>query len=141
LGQRVVVLAHVVVIARAIAAEAGGDERFFIRAVDFISGELLGDETGIRLVVVEAADDVVAVFPGVDWSDESDMSDTKAVISSGVGSRPVKSSVTRRMSVAGSASGAGVRSFFSNSARTKRSRSFFGQAVFFTAGGFAVLKG
>ena len=65
LGERVVVLAHVVIIARAIATEASGDERLFIRAVDFIPGELLSHETGIRLVVVEAANDVITVFPGV----------------------------------------------------------------------------
>jgi hypothetical protein len=65
LGERVVVFAHVVVVARAVAAETGGDEALLICAVDFIARDLLGDEAGIRFVVVEAADDVVAVFPGV----------------------------------------------------------------------------
>ena len=63
LCQRIVGLAHVVVIAGAVAAETGGDEALLIRVVDFIARDLLGDETGIRFVVVEAADDVVAVFP------------------------------------------------------------------------------
>ncbi len=58
-------LAHVIVIARAIPMKAGRDPVFKLRLLQLISGELLGDELPVRLVVVEAADDVIAVPPRV----------------------------------------------------------------------------
>jgi len=65
LGDRGIRSAHVVVVARAIAAKAGGDQTRFARFIDLVAGELLGHELGIGLVLVETADDVIAVFPGV----------------------------------------------------------------------------
>jgi predicted RNA-binding protein with RPS1 domain len=49
---------------RAQAVEAGRHLRFAIRRIELIAGQLLQDETVVRLVPVEGADDVVAVAPG-----------------------------------------------------------------------------
>ena len=58
------------------------------------------------------------------------MSARKASTSEGVGGRPVRSSVTRRMSVVGSASGEGARPSRSRRSRTKLSIGFRAQVVF-----------
>ena len=47
------------------AVEAGGDEGFVFRGGDFVARELFVDEAVPGLVVIEGADDVVAVAPGV----------------------------------------------------------------------------
>src|SRR5262245_58270309 len=54
--------------------------------------------------------------------------------SSTLGGRPIRSYVTRRSSVRGSASGAGERPFSSSFARMKLSIGLRGQLVFFTGG-------
>ena len=59
----------------------------------------------------------------------------KASTSAGVGGRPVRSSVTRRISVVRSASGDGVSPSASSRARTKRSIGFRGQPASRTVGG------
>src|SRR5205814_7430364 len=64
----------------------------------------------------------------------SDRSLTKASISAGVGGRPVRSKVARRISVRRSAGGAGVNRFASSFARMKRSIGILHQAAFFTFG-------
>jgi hypothetical protein len=51
------------------------------------------------------------------------------------GGKPVRSKLKRRSKVRESASGAGWRPFCSSLAKMKRSTSFAGHAVFFTAGG------
>ncbi len=50
---------------RSQAVEAGGDQRFVFLGRNLIAGELFGDEAVVRLVIVERADDVVAIAPGV----------------------------------------------------------------------------
>ena len=47
------------------AVEAAGHEHGGILRVDFVAGELLFDEVGVRLVGVEALDHVIAIAPGV----------------------------------------------------------------------------
>ena len=59
---------------------------------------------------------------------------TKASISAMARGRPVRSRASRRASVVRSAAGCGVSFSASSRARMKRSTSFFGQDVFFTAG-------
>ena len=129
--------------------EADGDEQLRVGRVDLVAGDLLADEPVVRLVGVEAADDVVAVAPGVAalvvvgearTSRRSGPRRASAGPSarrsaatraagrrpsrrrvggpgrrrrrrspSGVGGRPVRSNVTRRMSVRRSAGGAAAR--------------------------------
>src|SRR5207247_7457569 len=45
--------------------EAGSNQSFLLIRADLISGELLEYETVVRLVVIERADDVIPVTPGV----------------------------------------------------------------------------
>ena len=53
------------VVPQAEAIEAGGDDRLGRDVRQLVAGKLLADELVVRLVVVERADDVVAVPPGV----------------------------------------------------------------------------
>ena len=50
---------------RSHAEEAGGDEGVGVSGGEFVAGKLLEDEGGEGFILVEAADDVVAVAPGV----------------------------------------------------------------------------
>src|SRR5690349_6849199 len=70
-----------------------------------------------------------------------DRSASKAAISSGVGGRPIKSNVARRMSVRRSGAGDGARPFASNRARINRSIEVRGQLPFLTCGGAGFLTG
>ena len=50
---------------RTVATEAGCDDRFEVVRVEFVARELLGQESVVRLVGVEAVNDIVAIAPGV----------------------------------------------------------------------------
>ena len=60
---RVVLLAEVH--ARPGSEKAGGDERLVGHVIQLVARDLLAQELGVRLVLVERVDDVVAVAPGV----------------------------------------------------------------------------
>ena len=62
---------------------------------------------------------------------------TNAFVSSGVGSRPMRSRYSRRQSVAASASGDGAMPSHSSRARMNESIGFFTQSFAFTRGGLS----
>ena len=47
------------------AQKCGGDLSGRVGPFDFVAGQLLGQESAVRLIMIEGADDVVAISPGV----------------------------------------------------------------------------
>ena len=47
------------------AEEAGGDPAIVGDPIEFVSGDLLGEERVVRFVLIECADHIVAVSPGI----------------------------------------------------------------------------
>ncbi len=54
-----------VVLVDGVPQKAGGDQRFGVIGGGLVAGELLADETIVRLVAIEGMDDVIAITPGV----------------------------------------------------------------------------